>query len=221
MRWEWDENSHGGAERGGRAGLWCRVYPQQTPEEGNKHPHKHTHSPRVNRDPQRVFDFHRENWSIWSSGEDGRPSKWELIHILPFLCVCVSIYVKYICYIYIIWTSILLMQRYFTHGASKHPWMWIARKGERERETMKTTTTACCAFNFTSTREFVYCCLLDHTASDRIAFASFCCISLCLPSYFFSTVSFHQVVLLFFVRYVLSRLRVDSNKPKDICMLYF
>jgi len=73
-RWEWDENSHGGAERGGRAGLWCRVYPQQTHKEGNKHPHEHTHSARVNRDPTSTRVWFPQGkleylvkWRGWSS----------------------------------------------------------------------------------------------------------------------------------------------------------
>ncbi len=41
----------------------------------NTHTNTHTRESECVRDPQRVFDFHRANWSIWSSGEDGRPSK--------------------------------------------------------------------------------------------------------------------------------------------------
>lgn len=129
--------------------------------------------------------------------------------------VCVSIYVEYIGYLYIIWTSTLPMQRYFTHGASKHPWMWIARKGERERNNENNNNSVLRV----SFHVHAWIRALLSTWSHCIAFASFCCISLCLPSYFFSTVSFHQVVLLFCCSLCPNAVAVD--RTKHICMHCF
>lgn len=149
-RWEWDENSHGGAERGGRAGLRRRVYPQQAHEEGNKHPLKTQRNPNACvRDPQPLFDFHRANWSIWSSGEDGRPSKCELKHILHLLC-CLQ-YGQRVC-VCSRWSSSVPVWCSLTHGARKTSFSVNLEKEKQWKQQQQRVAPV----SFASTRELVH-----------------------------------------------------------------
>ena len=77
------EGRHGGAERRGRAGLWCRVHSEQTAEKGRSRETNGTIDTAtcfltaVFNEPASsvgLFSF-RESWSFWWSGGDGRPSK--------------------------------------------------------------------------------------------------------------------------------------------------
>lgn len=78
------EGRHGGAERRGRAGFWCRMHSEQTAEKGPSRETNSTIDPRhvsngcFNERASSVglFSF-RESWSFWWSGGDGRPSKYE------------------------------------------------------------------------------------------------------------------------------------------------
>jgi len=161
--------------------------------------------------PQRVFDFHRENWSIWSSGEDGRPSKWELRQILAFLCVW-----EYICRLCMHYST-LLMPHYFTHGACKHHWMWIARKG-REREKQWKQQQQRVARLISRPR------VISFTVSHCIRSARLCLVLLHFSlssklSYFFFF--WLRLVRVCFVWSRLFKIKSKETKHKKTCLHYF
>lgn len=97
----WDRLSHGGVERGGWTGFWCRVYPQQTREEGKKtHPRPRTFN--VIEIPRRVIIIA----CFISTGQTGVSGEvegmvvqvseiWDThclhcvcVYVCPYLCVC-------------------------------------------------------------------------------------------------------------------------------------